>query len=72
MPPHLGHMYEGEAGALNETLCLLLESAVRATRHGAVHFSVRRVPESVDAGHLLFTVTDTGSGMPPRSVPAWP
>lgn len=66
MPPHLGHMYEGEAGALNETLCLLLESAVRATKHGAVHFSVRRVPESADAGHLLFTVTDTGSGMPPK------
>lgn len=66
MPPHLGHMYEGEAKALSQTLCLLLESAVRATRHGAVHFSVRRVPESADAGHLLFTVTDTGSGMPPQ------
>ena len=66
MPPHLSHLYEGEAGALKETLCLLLESAVRATRHGAVHFSVRRVPESANAGHLLFTVTDTGSGMPPQ------
>lgn len=66
MPPHLGHLYEGEAGALKETLCLLLESAVRATRHGAVHFSVRRMPESANAGHLLFTVTDTGSGMPPQ------
>lgn len=66
MPPHLGHMYEGEAKALSQTLCLLLESAVRATRHGAVHFSVRRVPESADAGHLLFTVTDTGSGIPPQ------
>lgn len=67
MPPHLGHMYEGEAHALRDTLCLLLESAVRATGHGAVHFSVRRVPESADAGHLLFTVTDTGSGMPPQN-----
>lgn len=67
MPPHLGHMYEGEAQALRDTLCLLLESAVRATKHGAVHFSVRRVPESADAGHLLFTVTDTGSGMPPQN-----
>lgn len=66
MPPHLGHLYEGEGAALKETLCLLLESAVRATRHGAVHFSVRRVPESSNAGHLLFTVTDTGSGMPPQ------
>ncbi|WP_165068939.1 HAMP domain-containing sensor histidine kinase [Desulfovibrio sp. ZJ200] len=67
MPPHLGHMYEGEAHALRDTLCLLLESAVRATEHGAVHFSVRRAPESADAGHLLFTVTDTGSGMPPQN-----
>lgn len=67
MPPHLGHMYEGEAQTLSDTLCLLLESAVRATEHGAVHFSVRRVPESADAGHLLFTVTDTGSGMPPQN-----
>ncbi|WP_165177750.1 HAMP domain-containing sensor histidine kinase [Desulfovibrio sp. ZJ369] len=67
MPPHLGHMYEGEAHALRDALCLLLESAVRATEHGAVHFSVRRAPESADAGHLLFTVTDTGSGMPPQN-----
>ncbi|MGE9984279.1 response regulator [Desulfovibrio sp. SGI.169] len=66
MPPHLGHMYEGAGATLKETLCLLLESAVRATRHGAVHFSARRVPESADAGHLLFTVTDSGSGMPPQ------
>lgn len=66
MPPHLGHLYEGEGAALKETLCLLLESAVRATRQGVVHFSVRRVPESPSAGHLLFTVTDSGSGMPPQ------
>ncbi|WP_297671052.1 response regulator [uncultured Desulfovibrio sp.] len=66
MPPLLGHMYEGQVQALRETLDLLLESAVRATTHGAVHLSVRRVPESADPGHLLFTVTDTGSGIPPR------
>ncbi len=66
MPPLLGHMYEGQARALRETLCLLLESAVRATTRGAVHLSVRRVPETADPGHLLFTVTDTGAGIPPR------
>ena len=66
MPPLLGHMYEGQAKALRETLCLLLESAVRATTRGAVHLSVRRVPETADPGHLLFTVTDTGAGIPPR------
>ena len=67
MPPLLGHMYEGQAHALRETLALLLESAVRATSRGAVHLSVRRVPESADPGHLLFTVTDTGTGIPPRN-----
>ena len=66
MPPLLGHMYEGQAKALRETLGLLLESAVRATTRGAVHLSVRRVPETADPGHLLFTVTDTGAGIPPR------
>ena len=66
MPPLLGHMYEGQASALRETLSLLLESAVRATSRGAVHLSVRRVPETADPGHLLFTVSDTGAGIPPR------
>lgn len=66
MPPLLGHMYEGQAKALRETLGLLLESAVRATTRGAVHLSIRRVPETADPGHLLFTVTDTGAGIPPR------
>ena len=66
MPPLLGHMYEGQARVLRETLSLLLESAVRATSRGAVHLSVRRVPETADPGHLLFTITDTGAGIPPR------
>ena len=66
MPPLLGHMYEGQARALRETLGMLLESAVRATTRGAVHLSVRRVPETADPGHLLFTVADTGAGIPPR------
>ena len=66
MPPHLGQLYRGDARTLGETLGLLLESAVRATRQGAVHLSARRVPESSDAGNILFTVTDTGTGAPPR------
>lgn len=72
MPPLMGHMYEGQGQALGESLRLLLESAVRATGRGVVHLSVRRVPESADAGHLLFTVSDSGNGLPPqkRSVTA--
>ena len=66
MPPHLGQLYRGDARALSDTLDLLLESAVRATRQGAVHLSARRVPESSDVGNILFTVTDSGTGAPPR------
>lgn len=66
MPPLMGHMYTGPSEELRETLELLLESAVRATRHGAVHLSVRRMPGSTDPGYVLFTVSDTGTGLPPR------
>lgn len=65
MPPYLPSFYSGEYRALDAVLRELLESAVRATRQGAVHFSVRRVPDSDDPGHLLFTVQDSGSGTPP-------
>lgn len=65
MPPYLPSFYSGEYLALDAVLRELLESAVRATRQGAVHFSVRRVPDSDDPGHLLFTVQDSGSGTPP-------
>ena len=66
MPPHLAQRYSGDAARVHEVLQMLLESAVRATSRGAVQLAVRRVPESVDPGHLLFTVTDTGAGVPPQ------
>ncbi len=72
MPPHLSQCYKGDALQLLFVLRLLLESSVRSTHRGAVQLAVRRVPESVNPGHLLFTITDTGTGKPPqeRSVTA--
>lgn len=72
LPPLLGHMYEGPGQALRQVLDGLLESAVRATAHGAVHLTVRRVPESADPGHLLFTVTDTARACRRAAVRAKP
>lgn len=66
MPPHLASHYVGDGRRLSLCTRLLLESAVRATSRGGVQLAVRRVPESVDSGHLLFSVTDTGAGMPPH------
>lgn len=65
MPPHLPQLYHGVCGPLEEILGLLLESAVRATKSGAVQLSARRVPGSSDPGHILFTVSDSGNGYPP-------
>uniref|UniRef100_B8DPV0 Multi-sensor hybrid histidine kinase n=1 Tax=Nitratidesulfovibrio vulgaris (strain DSM 19637 / Miyazaki F) TaxID=883 RepID=B8DPV0_NITV9 len=72
MAPHLSQLYEGDAGQLGELLRLLAESSMRSTDKGSVHMSVRRVPDSTDPGHLLFTVSDSGAGAPPhkRSVSA--
>lgn len=65
MPPALPQLYRGVCGNLGDILRLLLESSVRATNSGSVHLSVRHVPESPDPGHILFTITDSGSGFPP-------
>lgn len=65
MPPALPQLYRGVCGNLGDILRMLLESSVRATTSGSVHLSARHVPESPDPGHILFTITDSGSGFPP-------
>ena len=63
--PHLPRHYEGRRAQLANVLALLVESAVLATERGMVQIRAQRLPESTDPGHLLFTVSDSGSGMPP-------
>lgn len=67
MPPHLPQYYYGNAEELALVMRLLLESAISASQKGFVQIAVRRVPESVNPGHLLFSVSDTGSGMSPKA-----
>lgn len=67
MPPHLGPLFRGPGEMLESVLARLLESATRATGKGAVKLSARRVPQSKDNGHLLFTIEDEGQGYPPKS-----
>ncbi|MDR0466453.1 MAG: response regulator, partial [Deltaproteobacteria bacterium] len=67
MPPHLPQYYSGNAAGISQVVRLLLESSVRAAQHGFVQLTVRRVPESVNPGHLLFSISDSGSGMPPHT-----
>jgi CheY-like chemotaxis protein/HPt (histidine-containing phosphotransfer) domain-containing protein len=67
MPPHLPPYYAGNAGGISQVIRLLLESSVRATQQGFVQLTVRRVPDSVNPGHLLFSISDSGAGMPPHA-----
>jgi CheY-like chemotaxis protein len=67
MPPHLPQYYSGNARGISQVIRLLLESSVRASGQGFVQLTVRRVPESVNPGHLLFSISDSGSGMPPHA-----
>lgn len=66
--PYLPRCYEGRRAQLANVLALLVESAVLATDRGMVQIRAQRLPESTDPGHLLFTVSDTGSGMPPLEI----
>ena len=62
MPPHLPLLYLGDPEQVREVLRQLLESAVAATEKGTVQLAVRRVPDSIDPGHLIFSVADSGNG----------
>lgn len=69
MPPQMGHWYIGYPQSLSLLLSSLLESAIAATRQGTIQIAARRMPDSVDAGLLLFSVSDTGAGAPPAERP---
>ncbi|WP_446424950.1 hypothetical protein [Mailhella sp.] len=64
--PHLGRRFKGDSVRLTALLSLLVSDAVRASAGGAVCVRVRRADMSTHPGHLLFTVTDSGEGQPPR------
>jgi len=63
--PHLGRRYRGDKGRLTALLSLLVSDSVRASSGGAVSLRVRRA-DSTHPGQLLFTVVDTGEGLPPH------
>ncbi len=64
--PQLGQKFRGDAARLTALLSLLLADSVRAASRGAVSLHVRRSGASTHPGHLQFTVSDNGEGLPPR------
>ncbi len=64
MPPHLPLLYKGNPAQLQEVLHLLLDSAIESTARGSIQVTARRLPDSTDPGHLVFSVTDSGQTKP--------
>lgn len=56
--PQTGRLFEGEANLLESALRLLLRDMVEAVDRGNVRLNVRRLPDSSDVGHLVFTVVE--------------
>ncbi len=54
--PQLGSLFEGDAEELETALRLVLHDTVTSLDKGSITLSVRRSPQSVDPGHLLFAV----------------
>lgn len=61
----------GDPGRLKQILLNLLDNAVKFTTHGYVSIHVEPAEDNKHSSHeqcLLFTVRDTGSGIPPESL----
>lgn len=64
--PHLHRYFEGDGLMLYKVLVMLAESAINATQNrGMVQIRAHRLSESNDPGQLVFSIIDSGSGMPP-------
>jgi signal transduction histidine kinase/ActR/RegA family two-component response regulator len=62
--PQVPHRLMGDPTRLRQVLMNLVGNAVKFTERGEVILEVDVHPDSVDAGYLLFTVRDTGIGVP--------
>ncbi len=54
--PQTGRLFEGEAELLESALSLVLRDMVEAADQGNVRLNIRRLPDSAEPGHLVFTI----------------
>ncbi|UZP67960.1 ATP-binding protein [Desulfovibrio mangrovi] len=65
LAPHVPHRLKGDPTRLRQVLINLIGNAVKFTERGEVILEVNANPDSMDPGNLLFTVRDSGIGVPP-------
>ncbi|MCC8194836.1 MAG: hypothetical protein LIP28_09355, partial [Deltaproteobacteria bacterium] len=54
--PQTGRLFEGDAELLESALRRILRDMVESVEQGNVRLTVRRLPDSAEAGHLVFTI----------------
>jgi PAS domain S-box-containing protein len=71
LPPEEALRVRGSESALRQVLFNLLANAVKFTERGAVALSARRLPHADREGRswVLFTVEDSGPGIPDHALP---
>ena len=72
LDPAIPKLLTGDAGRLRQVLSTLLSNALKFTEHGEIRLHVAPVKSSIAADHvrLVFTVTDTGIGIPKDKIGA--
>lgn len=70
MDDSVPHQVEGDAGRLRQVLINLLGNAVKFTERGEIEVAVHpsRLTAENGARLLLFTIRDTGIGIPPQQL----
>lgn len=63
--PDVPRWVEGDPVRLQQILNNLVSNAVKFTAEGEIEIRVERAAEAIDAGHLQFSVLDTGIGIAP-------
>lgn len=62
--PEAGHFYSGDPTRIGQILNNLISNAIKFTSHGGVSVYVGLNRDPHRSGNLLFSVTDTGIGIP--------
>ncbi|MCH7622673.1 MAG: response regulator [Nitrospinae bacterium] len=62
--PEIRNLLHGDSHRLRQVLTNLIGNAVKFTEQGEILVRVEKDPESEDSGGLLFSVSDTGVGIP--------
>lgn len=67
LPPDIHHTWIGDRMYITQVLSNLLDNAIKFTRHGSVTLGIDTLDDDGNEANILFSVEDTGIGIPPES-----